>query len=77
MIIAAITVIRIQGLGLNDVGINLKRPEIQLLIMLTGIPFGALEYLILKPDPIAVGLTTIQFFLLAIAFIIQLVLLKN
>ncbi len=70
MLIAVITVMRNQGLGLNDVGINLKRPAIQLLIMLTGIPFGALEYLILKPNPIAVGLSIMDLILLAAAFIL-------
>ena len=38
--------------------------------MLTGIPLDILEYLILKPSPIAAGLTTIQLILLAVAFIV-------
>lgn len=70
MLLAAITVIRIQALGLKDVGITFKRPCLQLLIMLTGIPFGILEYLILQPSPIATDLTALQFFILAIAFIL-------
>jgi hypothetical protein len=70
MLLAAIIVIRIQALGLKDVGITFKRPGIQLLIMLTGIPFGILEYLILQPSPIAADLTALQFFILAIAFIL-------
>ena len=70
MVIAAITVMRIQNLRLNDVGITFKKPIIQLAIMLTGIPFGIIEYFILKPKPFAVNLSTVNFILLAIGFII-------
>jgi membrane protease YdiL (CAAX protease family) len=70
MLMAAITVIRLQGLSLTDVGITFKKPIIQLTVMLTGIPFGILEYFILKPNPLAVSLSTINFILLAIGFII-------
>ena len=70
MLISAITVMRLQGLGLNDVGITFKKPVIQLAIMLTGIPFGIIEYLILKPNPLALGLSTVNFILLAIGFIV-------
>jgi len=70
MLIAAISLMRIQGLKLSDVGINRKKPVLQFLIMLTGIPFGVLEYLILKPDPITTGLTIIDFIFLAVAFIL-------
>lgn len=69
MLLAAIIVIKIQALGLKELGITLKRPSLQLLIMLTGIPFGILEYLILKPSPIAVDLTALQLVFLAIALI--------
>jgi membrane protease YdiL (CAAX protease family) len=70
MLLAAIIVIKIQALNLKDVGITLKRPGIQLLIMLTGIPFGILEYLILQPSPIATGLSVLQLVFLAIALIL-------
>lgn len=40
------------------------------MVMLTGIPFGIIEYFILKPNPLAVSLSTVNFILLAIGFVI-------
>jgi uncharacterized protein len=70
MLIAAVTVIRIQALPLKNIGLTIKKPKIQFLIMLTGIPFGALEYFILKPSPMASGLTIADLVLLSVAFIL-------
>ncbi len=70
MLIAAVTLIRIQHLGRSDIGLNIKNLRIQLAIMLTGIPFGVLEYVILKPAPLAAGLTIIDLLFLALALII-------
>ena len=70
MLIAAITIMRLQNLRLKDVGITLKKPIIQLAIMLTGIPFGILEYFILRPDPLAAGLSTVDLVFLATGFIL-------
>jgi uncharacterized protein len=70
MLIAAVTVMRLEGLRLSEVGINFKRPRIQFIIMFTGIPFGIIEYYILKPNPLAVSLSTINFVLLALGFIV-------
>ncbi len=69
MLVAAVTIMRIQQLKLTDIGINFKKPIIQIAITFTGIPFGTLEYLILRPAPITVGLSTLAFVLLAISFI--------
>lgn len=70
MLVSALTVIRIQGLHLKDVGITLSRPKIQLAIAFTGIPFGVLEYYILKPAPLMANFTILGFVLLALGFIV-------
>ncbi len=70
MFIASITVMKIQGLSLTNVGITFKKPIIQLLVMLTGIPFGIIEYLILKPESIAMGLSTDSIIFLAFGLIL-------
>ena len=66
---ATATMMRIQGIGLRDVGITLKKPLAQTGIALTGIPFGIIEYFILKPQPLAADLTFRELILLAIALI--------
>jgi len=66
---AAATMIRVQGLSLEDVGLTFKKPLIQTGLALTGIPFGMVEYFILKPEPLALGFTPIEYFLLALALI--------
>ncbi len=70
MLIVAFTTIKIQHLDLKEVGFNLKNLRIQLAIMLTGIPFGVMEYFILQPAPVAAGLSTVSLVLLAIAFVV-------
>lgn len=66
---AAIALIRVQGLSLRDVGLTFKSPLVQLALGLTGIPFGMLEYLILKPEPLAQELSPAGCVLLALALI--------
>lgn len=70
MLIAAVAMMRIQGLKPGDIGINLKRPAVQILIMFSGIPFGIAEYLILRPAPISLGFSTLDFLLIALAFVL-------
>jgi uncharacterized protein len=70
MFVAAVAVMRLQGLKLADVGINTKKAKLQLIIMLTGMPFGIIEYLILTPSSIAVGLSLSSFVLLAFGLIL-------
>lgn len=67
MLAAAITLMRVQGLSPADVGLTLKRPLAQLGLGAAGIPLGALEYLILRPEPLASGLSIIGYALLALA----------
>jgi hypothetical protein len=70
MLMAAFIVMRIQGLSLTIVGINFKKPKIQFAVMFTGIPFGIIEYFILKPKFIGVGLSTVNVVLVAIGLIV-------
>jgi uncharacterized protein len=69
MLIAAIIVIRLQGLTAKDIGFTIKKPFVQVAITFTGIPFGIIEYYILKPSPIAANFTVMGMFFLAIGFI--------
>jgi len=46
---------RVGGLGFREVGVTLNRPLVQAAVGLTGIPFGIIEYHILRPEPLAVG----------------------
>jgi len=66
---AALTVIRVSGLSLTDIGITMRKPLIQVGVALTGIPFGVVEYYILRPEPLATNLSTIQLILLAATLI--------
>jgi len=69
MLAAAVTVIRLQGLTAKDIGLTFKKPLLQLAITFTGIPFGIIEYYILKPAPITADFTILGLVLLAIGFI--------
>jgi len=66
---AALTAIRVQGLGLRDVGLTFSKPIVQACIALTGVPFGVVEYFILKPEPLASNLPMPEYSLLAIALV--------
>lgn len=68
---AAVIMMRIQGLSLKDVGLTLRKPLVQLCIALTGVVFGVTEYFILKPEPLAIGFTTWEYALLALAIILS------
>jgi len=67
MLLASMAVIRISMLSPKDLGITLKQPITQLGLSVIGLPLGALEYLILKPEPLALGLSMVDYVLLAIA----------
>jgi membrane protease YdiL (CAAX protease family) len=57
LLIAVFAVIRILNFRRREIGFTLHRLRLQLLIGLTGIPFGIVEYYILKPDPLVESLT--------------------
>ena len=57
LLIATIALMRVQGLGLRDVGIKFSKPLELVGITLTGIPLGFIDYLILRPDSLVSGLS--------------------
>ena len=67
VLLAALTLMWAQGVGFNEVGVNFNRPLAQALIGLTGAPFGAIEYYILKPEPLAAKMPLPDLILLAVA----------
>jgi membrane protease YdiL (CAAX protease family) len=68
VLLATVTLMRVEGLGFREVGVTLNKPLMQAAVGLTGIPFGIIEYHILRPEPLAVG-SLFENALLAIALI--------
>jgi len=68
VLLAALTLMRVEGLGFREVGVTLSSPLAQVAVGLTGIPFGIIEYYILRPEPLAVG-SLFENALLAVALI--------
>ncbi len=54
----------------QSIGLNLRRFPVQILVGLTGLAFGYLEYLILKPEPLAEALTWEQLWLPALVLLV-------
>lgn len=52
LILAGFLVLRVTGYKADRIGLNMRALPWQLLIALTGIAFGFMEYLILKPTPL-------------------------
>jgi membrane protease YdiL (CAAX protease family) len=67
---AAIVIARSQKLGWKDVGLTLEGWPIQILIAITGIFLGFIEYLILRPEPLV---PTLSLYTLIGVFIVLLV----
>jgi len=66
VLVATIAMMRVQGIGFKDAGIKFSKPLAQTGIALTGIPLGFIDYLILKPESIAQGLSFWNLTILAI-----------
>jgi len=66
VLVATLAMMRVQGIGFKDAGIKFSKPLAQTGIALTGIPLGFIDYLILKPESIAQGLSFWNLTLLAI-----------
>jgi membrane protease YdiL (CAAX protease family) len=72
ILVATVTLMRIQRLSLRDVGLSLEQPLVQVLIAATGIPLGIVEYAILQPAPLVdAACSPLQLALLAVAFIVS------
>ena len=66
---AELALMRVQGLGLKDVGITFRRPLAQVGLALIGIPFGVVEYFILRPEPLVIGLSVEGLAVLAVVLV--------
>lgn len=58
------------GFKAADLGLVRGRPGLQVLVALSGLPLGLLEYLILKPQPLAAGLDWRHLWLAALILLI-------
>jgi len=67
---AAIVVMRILGQRAGEIGLNFKSFLIQLAVGLTGLLFGAVEYFILKPEPMINELTLPEVWLPALILLL-------
>lgn len=54
--VGILAIIRTLNLDLRDIGLRIGRIPVQVLVALTGIGFGAVEYLILEPEPLVSAL---------------------
>jgi len=66
VLVATVAMMRIRGIGFKDAGVEFGKPGEVAWIALTGIPFGFIDYLILRPESIAAGLSFSGFLLLAL-----------
>lgn len=66
VLVATVAMMRIRGIRFKDAGIRFGKPGEVALIALTGIPFGFIDYLILRPESIATGLSFSSVLLLAL-----------
>ena len=71
VLVATVATMRVQGIGFKDAGITFKRPVEQAVIALTGIPIGFVDYLILRPEPLAPGLSFWGLTFLALALLLS------
>ncbi|MBI4302343.1 MAG: LysM peptidoglycan-binding domain-containing protein [Chloroflexi bacterium] len=53
LLIATFICVRLVGYSRRDVGLTLRGLPLQVVVGLIGLPLGAVEYLILKPEPLA------------------------
>ncbi|GAJ12550.1 unnamed protein product, partial [marine sediment metagenome] len=66
VLVAAVTMMRVQGVGFRDAGVKFEKPMEVGWIALTGVPLGFIDYLILRPESIAAGLSLSGVLLLAL-----------
>lgn len=70
LLIAALEVVRITGYSLKQIGLTLKKVQVQLLVALSGFAIGVVEYFILKPVPMIPELTWQGILLPALIFLL-------
>jgi len=57
ILVASVAMMRVQGIGFKDAGVVFRKPLEVAAIALTGIPFGFIDYFILRPEPLDIGLS--------------------
>lgn len=57
VLVATVAMMRVQGISFRDSGVVFRKPLEVAAIALTGIPLGFIDYLILRPEPLGVGLS--------------------
>ncbi len=70
LLAAAIAVIRFTGYRAADVGLTVRLLPVQLVVALTGVLFGVVEYFILGPEAIATEFTWQEIWLPALLFLL-------
>ena len=70
VLVATVAMMRVQGISFKDAGIVFRKPLEVAAIALTGIPLGFIDYFILKPEPMGIGLSfwNIVFLALGLGF---------
>jgi len=53
VLVATVAMMRIRGISFKDAGVRFRKPMEVAWIALTGIPLGFIDYLILRPEPLA------------------------
>ena len=66
VLVATVAMMRIRGIGFKDAGVEFGKPWEVAWIALTGVPLGFIDYLILRPESIATGLSLFSVLLLAL-----------
>ena len=66
VLVATVAMMRVRGIGFKDAGVRFGKPWEVAWIALTGVPFGFIDYLILRPESIATGLSLSGVLLLAL-----------
>ena len=57
VLVATVAMMRVQGISFRDAGVVFRKPLEVAAIALTGIPFGFIDYFILRPEPLAPSLS--------------------
>ncbi|MBA7671233.1 hypothetical protein ES703_79387 [subsurface metagenome] len=66
VLVATVALMRVQGIGFKDAGVKFGKSWEVAWIALTGVPFGFIDYLILRPEPLVTGLSFWNLVLLAL-----------
>ena len=70
LLIAALEVVRITGYPLKQIGLTLNKARVQLLIALSGLAIGVIEYYILRPEPMIPEFAWQEIWLPALIFLL-------